>query len=146
MALSTALWTWILIGLVFAVLEMSVPFFGLIFATTSAFLAGSAGALGLGVPAQATVFTAALVVQLALLRPRIVRRLEGRVHPLPSRAQALVGTRGKVIQLEAEETGQHARASFSGDDWAVQSQDELTIGQDVIAIATNGIIINVRRA
>ena len=138
---TSVFWAWVAIAVVCAIVEIIVPSFGLIFASSSAVLGGGAGALGASVPLQITVFAVALVLQLFLLRPRLVRKFQGG-KAVPSRADATVGRLGVVTLVES---ARRARADFSGADWAVECDVPLAIGDEVIGLSHDNLVIKVSK-
>ena len=141
--MTPALWSWVAVGVAFAALELLLPYFGLIFAASSAFFAGLVSAAGISLEVQVAVFGIALLVQLFVLRPRIVRKLQSRIHRLPSRGETLLGSRGRVTRTE---DAHHARATFMGQDWAVSSPDNLALNDEVKVTGADGVVLEVRKA
>ena len=71
-------WTvaWITVALVSAMVEISVPHFGVMFVTVAAIPAAFVAFLGYGVSPQLTVFIVVLAASLLLLRPRMMKKLD----------------------------------------------------------------------
>src|SRR4051794_28962857 len=92
------LWlNWIFAALAFAIGEMVVPYFGLIFATFGSLVAAGMAYAGYPWAHQVLSFTVALILGLFLLRPRLVKKLQSR-HDLPTRTGHLIGKKARVIE------------------------------------------------
>src|SRR5262249_19214867 len=89
-----AVFTWLAVAFVAAILEVSIPHFGSAFVSAGAIAAAAAAYLGMSVPMQIGTFVVVLVVSLIGLRSTLVGRLGGR--GVPSRIDALIGRHGVV--------------------------------------------------
>jgi membrane protein implicated in regulation of membrane protease activity len=154
--MSFFIWLWIVVGLVCAILEILLPFFALIFAASSCAVAAGVGAFGFSPLAQAIAFATALVGQLFLLRPPLVRRFQGRRGDLPGRSRALEGRIGEVIAVDADlaagstELGSDGRSGRvrvegAGEDWAFRCAQTLRIGDRIRVTKADGIVLNVEK-
>src|SRR5689334_22930771 len=85
---------WLGIAVAAAIVEVSLPHFGLAFVSAGALGAAGAAALSAGLPVQMGMFAVVLVASLAALRPWFLRRLGGR--GVPSRTEPLIGKDGIV--------------------------------------------------
>ena len=94
LSFDTTVIVWVLIAIVTAVIEVSIPHFGVIFASLGAAAAALVAAFGLGTAMQLVAFVVVLVASLALLRPRLVGRTDA--PGVPSRTGALLGREGIV--------------------------------------------------
>src|SRR5512144_296153 len=92
---------WVVLAVVAAIVEISIPHFGLIFVSVGAIAAAIASGVGFGFVVQIAVFAAALGISLAFLRPRMMSRLGSR--GVPSRTEALIGREG-VVTFDIETT------------------------------------------
>ena len=72
MALENPALIWVALAILAAIIEVSIPHFGVIFVSVGAVAAAVVAALGFGFPAQVIVFIVALGLSLGLLRPRLV--------------------------------------------------------------------------
>ena len=84
---------WVALAILAAIIEVSIPHFGVIFVSVGAVAAAVVSAFGHGFPVQVIVFIVALGLSLGLLRPRLVNQLGGR--GVPSRTDTLIGKEGR---------------------------------------------------
>src|SRR5262245_3237427 len=85
---------WIALAIVAAIVEISIPQFGVIFVSVGAVAAALVAAIGLSFPGQIVVFAVATILSLWLIRPRLIPHLSGR--GVPSRTDTLIGREGVV--------------------------------------------------
>jgi membrane protein implicated in regulation of membrane protease activity len=131
---------WVVLAVIAAVVEISIPHFGMIFVTLGAIVAALAAAAGFGLAAQLAGFAVALGVSLALLRPRMMSRLGSR--GVPSRTDALIGREG-VVTFDIEATVGAGRVNVGGEDWAARSATPLRAGTRIRVVAADGIVLEV---
>jgi membrane protein implicated in regulation of membrane protease activity len=139
---NTAL-AWLALAILAAIIEVSIPHFGVIFVSVGAVAAAVAAAIGLGITAQVVVFVVALGLSLGLLRPRLVKQLGAR--GVPSRTDTLIGREGVVTQAIEERVGA-GRVNVHGEDWAARSVVPLPIGTRIRVVAADGIVLEVTAA
>jgi membrane protein implicated in regulation of membrane protease activity len=131
---------WIVLAIIAAVVEISIPHFGLIFVSVGAVAAALTSALGFGLAMQLLVFVVALVASLALLRPLVMSRLGSR--GVPSRTETLIGREG-VVTSDIETTVGAGRVNVGGEDWAARSPTPLAAGTRVRVVSADGIVLEV---
>lgn len=131
---------WIVLGILAAILEVSIPHFGVIFVSFGAVAAALVAALGLAFPIQLVVFAVALGLSLWLIRPRLLGHLGG--PGVPSRTEALIGHEG-VVTHDIEATVGAGRVNIGGEDWAARAVSPLRAGTRVRVIAADGIVLEV---
>ena len=73
---------WLALAIFAAIVEMSVPHFGLVFVGAAALVAAATAALSAGAGVQIVTFAFALVVSFVVLRPWLVARASGRAFRL----------------------------------------------------------------
>jgi membrane protein implicated in regulation of membrane protease activity len=134
---------WVVLAVVAAIVEISIPHFGLIFVSVGAIAAAIASGVGFGFVVQIAVFAAALGISLAFLRPRMMSRLGSR--GVPSRTEALIGREG-VVTFDIETTVGAGRVNVGGEDWAARSATPLRSGTRIRVIAADGIVLEVAPA
>jgi membrane protein implicated in regulation of membrane protease activity len=134
---------WIVVAIVAAIVEVSIPHFGVVFVSVGAVAAAIAAALGLGFPAQVVVFLVGLGLSFGLLRPRLMARMGGR--GIPSRTEALIGREGLVTH-DIETTVGAGRVNVGGEDWAARSAQPLPAGTRIRVVAADGIVLEVTSA
>lgn len=133
---------WIILAVIAAIIEISIPHFGLIFVSVGAVAAALASYIGLGFVAQAIIFVVALALSLTLLRPRMMAGLGSR--GVPSRTDALLGREG-VVTFDIEATVGAGRVNVGGEDWAARSATPLPVGTRIRVVSADGIVLEVVR-
>ena len=131
---------WVALAILAAIIEVSIPHFGVIFVSVGAVAAAAVSALGFGLPAQLIVFIVALGLSLGLLRPRLVKQLGGR--GVPSRTDALMGKEGMVTQDVDSRLGT-GRVNVGGEDWAARAKAPLPMGTKIRVVGADGIVLEV---
>jgi inner membrane protein len=131
---------WIVLAIVAAVVEISIPHFGLIFVSLAAVAAALTTGAGAGFVGQAAVFVVALGLSLVLLRPRMVSRLGSR--GVPSRTQMLIGREG-IVTFDIEATVGAGRVNVGGEDWAARAATPIPVGTRIRVVAADGIVLEV---
>jgi membrane protein implicated in regulation of membrane protease activity len=140
MSFETPALVWVALAILAAIIEVSIPHFGVVFVSLGAIVAALAAAAGYGFPAQVVVFSVALVASLALLRPRLIKRLVGR--GVPSRTEPLIGKEGVVTQDIDPRLGT-GRVIVGGEDWAARAVGQLPAGTKIRVRAADGIVLEV---
>jgi membrane protein implicated in regulation of membrane protease activity len=138
-----AVFTWLTIAFVAAILEVSIPHFGSAFVSAGAIAAAAAAYLGFTVPLQMGVFVVVLIVSLIGLRSTLVGRLGG--QGVPSRTEALVGLHG-IVTHDIEPVTGAGRVNVAGQDWAARSAGPLATGTKVRVVGADGIVLEVTQA
>jgi membrane protein implicated in regulation of membrane protease activity len=132
---------WLAVALVAAIIEVSVPHFGLAFVGVGAVAAAAVAYLGFSLTAQLGTFVVVLIVSLALLRSRLVA-LFGAARGVPSRTAALVGSHG-IVTHEIDRTVGTGRVNVGGEDWAARCTEPIPIGRKVLVTGADGIVLEV---
>jgi membrane protein implicated in regulation of membrane protease activity len=132
---------WLALAIVAAIVEVSIPHFGVMFVSVGAIAAAIAAAFGFGVAVQLIVFAVALTLSLGLLRERLLRRMGGR--GVPSRTDTLIGREG-IVTHDVDATVGAGRVNVGGEDWAARAGVPLTAGTRVRVVAADGIVLEVR--
>src|SRR5512141_2790275 len=138
-------WTelWLIAALIAGIVEILVPMFGFIFVSLAAVVGALCSVAGLSAATQVVAFAVSLVVSLVLLRPLAKRAL--RARGVPSRTEALIGRRGKVIQPIDPVVGT-GRVIVGGDDWAARSIAPLPLDAEIVVEGADGIVLLVAPA
>ena len=134
---------WVLVAIVSAVIEVSIPHFGVIFASLGAAAAAIAAGLGFGTAIQLFSFVVVLGASLVILRPRLVGRNDA--PGVPSRTEALLGREG-IVTHDIDPTVGAGRINVGGEDWAARSVSPLPIGTRVRVVGADGIVLEVKSA
>jgi len=138
-----AVFAWLAIAFVAAILEVSIPHFGSAFVSAGAIAAAAAADLGATGPLQIGTFVVVLLVSLIALRSTLVGKLGGR--GVPSRTDALIGRHG-IVTHEIDPTIGAGRVNVSGEDWAARSAQAVATGTRVRVVGADGIILEVTPA
>ena len=134
---------WVTVALVAAVIEISIPHFGVIFVSLGAVAAAAAAYMSLGLIPQLALFIVVVGVSFLVIRPRVVK---GMGSPgVPGRADALVGREGVVTQ-DIDSTVGAGRINVGGQDWAARSAAPLAAGSRIKVVAADGIVLEVKPA
>ena len=142
-SLNTPSFAWVAAAVVFAILELVLPYFGLIFAALAALVAAGVSTQTPHPLAAAIAFALALLAGLLLLRPKLVHRLQSKKH-LPSRTESLKGRTGQVTTAISG-TPLQGRVEVDGQDWAATSIEPLAIGTSVVIEGADGIVLQVKK-
>ena len=132
---------WVTIAILAAIVEISIPHFGVIFVSLAAGGSALAALAGLNVPVQIVAFIIVLGVSWAFLRPRVMARLAA-TPGVPSRTQALVGSQGVVTESIDPALGA-GRVNVGGQDWAARSGNPLPAGTRIRVMGADGIVLEV---
>lgn len=143
LSFDTPVIAWVMVAIVTAVIEVSIPHFGVIFASLGAAAAAIAAALGFGLPVQLVIFVVVLVASLAVLRPRLIGRSDA--PGVPTRTGALVGREG-IVTHDIDPTLGAGRVNVGGEDWAARCARPLPIGTRVRVVGADGIVLEVTPA
>jgi membrane protein implicated in regulation of membrane protease activity len=131
---------WIVIAVVAAIVEISVPHFGLIFVAIAALGAALAAFLDFGLSTELIVFMLLLGLSLAVLRPRLIQGAGAK--GVPERTTLLIGRDG-VVTHDIESSVGAGRVNVGGEDWAARAAVPLPAGTRVRIVKADGIVLEV---
>ena len=131
---------WVIVAVIAAVVEISIPHFGLIFVTVAALVAALLAASGSGFVLQAIAFIVALTLCLLLIRPRMVSKLGS--QGVPSRTDTLIGREG-LVTVDIDATLGAGRVNVGGEDWAARASAPLPAGARIRVVRADGIVLEV---
>ena len=140
MPLDFVVTTWIVVAVIAAVIEVSIPHFGMIFVSVAAVAAALVAFLGFGAVAQSVVFVIALGLTYFLIRPRLKSQLNA--VGVPSRTEALLGREG-IVTFDIESTVGAGRVNVGGEDWAARAKAPIQAGTRIRVIAADGVVLEV---
>lgn len=143
MSLDAGALVWILVAIIAAVVEISIPHFGLIFVSVAAGAAAVSAALGFGLLPQLAIFTVAVLASFTLLRPLFVKKLHG--PGVPGRTEVLIGRDGIVTEPIDPISGT-GRVNVGGQDWAARSHGSIASGTVIKVVGADGIVLEVKPA
>ncbi|HKT82067.1 MAG TPA: NfeD family protein, partial [Vicinamibacterales bacterium] len=132
---------WITIAILAAIVEISIPHFGVIFVSLAAIGSLIAAMIGFDVPVQIGAFVIVLALSWTMLRPRVIARI-GVAPGVPSRTEALIGAHGVVTESIDPVVGA-GRVNVSGQDWAARSSAPLQPGTRIRVTGADGIVLEV---
>lgn len=139
MSFDSPVFVWVVVAVVSAIIEISIPHFGVIFGSLGAVSAALVAGLGFGLPLQLTTFVVVLGVSLVVLRPRLM----GKASPgVPSRIEAIIGREGVVTEA-IEPTLGVGRVNVEGQDWAARARTPLPSDTRVHVVGADGIVLEV---
>ena len=133
---------WLALAVVSAIVEVSIPHFGLVFVAIGAVGAAVAAALGLSDPVQIVVFCVVLTASVLVLRPYLLGRLGSR--GVPSRTDQLMG-KDAIVTTDIDPTAGGGRVNVGGEDWAARSSERIPSGTRVRVVGADGIVLEVIR-
>ena len=134
---------WVTVALVAAVIEISIPHFGVIFVSLGAVAAAAAAYLALGLIPQLALFIVVVGVSFLVIRPRVVKGMGA--AGVPGRTEALIGKEGVVTQ-DIDSTVGAGRINVEGQDWAARATAPVAAGTRVKVIRADGIVLEVKPA
>jgi len=134
---------WLGLAFIAAIVEVSIPHFGMAFVGAGAIAAAAAAFLGFSVAVQVGTFVVVMTVSLVALRSSLVGYLGG--QGLPSRTAALVGRHG-IVTHDIDPTVGTGRVNVGGEDWAARSSEPIATGTKVRVAGADGIVLEVTRA
>ena len=139
---NVAFW-WVALAILAAIIEISIPHFGVIFASLGALVAALAASLGLPLPAQVIIFVLAFGLSFSLIRPRLMRNSAAK--GIPSRTDLLVGKDG-IVTHDIDPTIGAGRVNVGGEDWAAHAATPLSAGTRIRVLGADGIVLEVTSA
>jgi len=134
---------WVTVALVAAVIEISIPHFGVIFVSLGAIAAATAAYLSLGIVAQLALFIVVVGVSFLLIRPRLLKSMSA--AGVPGRTEMLIGRNGVVTQDIDSSVGA-GRVNVEGQDWAARASTPIAAGTRIKVIGADGIVLEVSPA
>ena len=137
----TSALAWVTVAIVAAIVEISIPFFGVIFVSVAAVAAAALAFLGAGSIVQILTFVVVLVASLVLLRPRFVSRI-GTAPGVPSRTEALIDREG-IVTSDIDPAVGAGRVNVVGQDWAARASTPLAAGTRIKVVGADGIVLEV---
>ncbi len=135
-------WLWFAAGLVFAVAEIFLPSFFLIFAAIATVTPIGCALLGYGFATQLIGFGLSLLASIFLLRPLFLEKYKN-TKSIPSRTDRLLGATGSVSQTINPDLGP-GRVTVMGEDWAAISPMTIQVGQAVKIVGVDGVVLSVK--
>ncbi len=135
-----AITLWVAVAIIAAIVEVSIPHFGLIFVSSGALTAALVAWIGFGPGVQLLVFCVEVILTFALLRPRLMARLGSR--GVPSRTEALLNREG-VVTVDIDPLVGAGRINVGGEDWAARSKTPIPAGRRIRVVAADGVVLEV---
>jgi membrane protein implicated in regulation of membrane protease activity len=132
---------WITVAVVAAIVEVSVPHFGVIFVSAGAVAAALAAFLGLGLAAQMILFIIVVGVSFLVLRPKIIANMGA--AGVPGRTELLIGREG-IVTHDIETSVGSGRVNVEGQDWAARAAAPIAAGSRIKVVGADGIVLEVK--
>ena len=139
-SLDSATLAWVVMAVVTAIVEVSIPHFGLIFVSAGAFTAALVAWAGFSLEVQLIIFSVEVAASLLLLRPRLLKSLGSR--GVPSRTESLIGHEG-LVSVDIEPHVGAGRVNVRGEDWAARSVAPIPTGQRIRVVSADGVVLEV---
>lgn len=131
---------WVVVAVVSAIIEISIPHFGVIFVSLGAVAAAVAAGAGGGTPLQLIVFVIVLGASWAIIRPRLIGKAD--TPGVPSRTEVLLQRDG-VVTHDIDPVLGAGRVNVGGEDWAARCKTPLPIGTRIRVVGADGIVLEV---
>ena len=137
---------WILIALLFFVIEIATSGFAVICFSIGALVAAVAAIAGAGIVAQVVWFSIGSFVAFITVRPVLLKYFHSKKHEVPTNTDALIG-RTAIVSEAIDPAANSGRVAIDGDDWKAVSEDDTPIpaGHKVTVTAINSIILTVKK-
>jgi membrane-bound serine protease (ClpP class) len=132
---------WITVAVIAAIVEVSIPHFGVIFVSVGALAAAIAAYLSLGLPVQMVLFIIVVGVSFMVLRPMVLRNMGA--AGVPGRTEALIGREG-IVTHDIDATLGAGRVNVQGQDWAARATAPLAAGTRIKVVGADGIVLEVK--
>ena len=137
---------WILIALVFFIIEIATTGFAIICFSIGAIIAAIAAIAGCGITFQIIWFSIGSFVAFITVRPILLRYFHNKKCEVPTNTDALIG-RTAIVSEDIDPSTNKGRVAIDGDDWKAVSDDGQPIptGHKVTITAINSIILTVKK-
>ena len=132
---------WITVALVAALVEVSIPHFGVIFISVGAIAAAAAAFLSFGLALQIALFILVVAISFLVLRPRIIATMGA--AGVPGRTEALIGREG-IVTHDIDTTVGAGRVNVEGQDWAARAASPIAAGTRIRVVGADGIVLEVK--
>lgn len=132
---------WITVAIVAALVEVSIPHFGIIFISLGGLAAAAAAYFSLGLPVQIVIFIIVVAVSFLVLRPMVLKNMNA--AGVPGRTEALIGREG-IVTHDIERTVGAGRVNVEGQDWAARSATPIAAGTRIKVVGADGIVLEVK--
>jgi membrane protein implicated in regulation of membrane protease activity len=133
------MWFWIVIAVVFALIEVFTFSFGYLFASIAAFVAAGFSYFGASWQLCAVVFTVVLLLTLWKVRPWLMSKVQSK-EQMKGPVENLLGQKAVIESIVEVKTGKY-RVSVAGMDWAAQGPEGLNPGDLVKIEKSDGITL-----
>ena len=131
---------WVAVAIVSAIIEISIPHFGVIFVSLGALAAAVGAGIGASTPLQLVLFVIVLGASWTLIRPRLMNR--STTPGVPSRTDVLLHRDG-IVTHDIDPVLGAGRVNVGGEDWAARCKTPLPIGTRIRVVGADGIVLEV---
>jgi membrane protein implicated in regulation of membrane protease activity len=138
-------YTWLLIAVVMAVVELATQGLVTIWFTVGALLACLAAALGASIPVQGVIFVLASVIVLVAVRPLANKYINSKVKK--TNIDALIG-RKLIAKTQIDNIHGTGKVDMDGSTWIAKSSDDNIIigaGEEVEVVSVSGVKLIVKK-
>ena len=137
---------WVIVALVFFVIEMFTSDFSVICLSFGCFGAAIGAGCNLEFKIQLLIFAIVTLLAFALIRPALKKLITRNRKEVATNADALIGRQAIVSETINPET-QQGRVAIDGDDWKAVSEDNTPIekGTRVEVVSRESIILTVKK-
>lgn len=137
---------WLIVGILFFILEIFLPSFVVFNFGVGAFFATGAAALGLNVQWQVFIFSVFTLSSFFLVRPFLKKWAYKKSDLVETNKNAMIGRIG-VISEKIDPLHNSGRLTIDGDDWKAQSAngDEIELKTPVRVVRVESIIMIVEK-
>ena len=137
---------WVIIALLFVVIEMFTTGFAVMCISFGCLFAAGVSLFDLGIEWQLSAFAVGTVLSFLLVRPVVQKLLYRKSQEVKTNVDALCGRRAIVTEAVGDEL-HPGRVKIDGDEWKAVSGDGQTIevGDAVEVLAVNSVILTVKK-
>ena len=143
----TNLWLlWILIGVIFLILELTSGDFFFMSFTLGAAAATIVALFDTSFTVQLVAWMILSVAFLVFVRPFALKYLHRNDKNIKTNIDAIIGREGKVI--EAIEPGKSGYVAIDGDNWraVTRGTETIEVGENVVIVKRKSVVVTVERA
>ncbi len=127
---------WIILGILFIILEMTTHTFFLFSFGSAALASALTAKAGGDFTWQLAIFALVSFLMVVLIRPWVLKGLYHRSDSRPTNAHALIGTLGTVVD-DIPGPLRPGRVKIGGEEWRALSADDAPIAADTVVTITH---------
>ena len=137
---------WVILGILFFIIEIFTPSFLMACFAIGAFLAGFASFFNFGLNVQIVAFSIGTLISFVGVRPLILKYGHSKDKIVKTNVEGLIGKIGKV-STTIDNSIDEGRITIEGDKWRAISESEeiVSIGERVEILKVDSTILTVKR-